>query len=487
MADKASLVQALSFFDVTNLVVGSVIGADIYIAASFGAGLLGPASLVAWLVAGFMAMFIALCFVECASYLAEVGGPYAYAKEVWGKHIGFSVGWSLWLAEWISLAVFPIAFVRYLSFFMPNLNYLQVAAVKLLFIVFLTVTNLLGVKAAGKTNDFLTIAKIGPLIFIAAAGFLFVGTTWSTTSLNYNPFAPLGWSGFGDAVILIFWAYAGFELSTVPAGEIREPRKTIPRAVAVGMLIVLVFYLATNVVILGVEPWQVLAQDSTPLVTSGSRLMSILDPNLAWIGAVFIGVGALVSISGADESGTLGTSRVAYAMAADGLFPGFFGKIHHKYKTPYMSLIVQNATAYVVSLFGTINRLIELSVFYLIFTYAVTCASVVPLQRKSGVRIGTRRSWLFAVAGLGCCAYLLSRSTPENVLLGILSLLLGLPIYVKYAPKKEVSELKATLVARETVFARRLRTSEVFLGHLLSHLRRSITELRKRGTSKCGP
>src|SRR5512137_1927703 len=157
--------RKLSLFDVTNRVVGSIIGADIYVASALGAGLLGPFSLVVWVVAGVIAIVIALCFAQCAALLPKVGGPYAYAKEAWGPFAGFIVGWSLWLAEWMSLAVFPVAFTQYLMFFLPGLDWVFQVLVRTLFVAFLIVTNIVGVKAAGRTNDFLTIVKLVPLIF----------------------------------------------------------------------------------------------------------------------------------------------------------------------------------------------------------------------------------------------------------------------------------------------------------------------------------
>jgi APA family basic amino acid/polyamine antiporter len=116
------LERKLTLFDVTNLVVGAIVGADIYVASSFGARSLGPFSLVVWVIAGLMAMVIALCFAQCAALVPEVGGPYAYAKQAWGTFTGFIVGWSLWFAELISLAVFPVAFTQYLAFFFPSLT-----------------------------------------------------------------------------------------------------------------------------------------------------------------------------------------------------------------------------------------------------------------------------------------------------------------------------------------------------------------------------
>src|SRR5574340_345545 len=118
---ESTLQKKLTLFDVTNLVVGAIIGADIYVASSLGAQYLGPFSLAVWVVAGIIAMIIALCFAMCAALVPKVGGPYAYAKEAFGPFSGFIVGWSLWFAELISLAVFPLAFTQYLSFFFPVL------------------------------------------------------------------------------------------------------------------------------------------------------------------------------------------------------------------------------------------------------------------------------------------------------------------------------------------------------------------------------
>src|SRR5512137_1446210 len=144
--------RKLSLFDVTNLVIGAIIGADIYVASSFGAGFLGPFSLAVWVFAGLIAIVIALCFAQCAMMLPKVGGPYAYAKSAWGTFAGFIVGWSLWLAEWVSLAVFPLAFTRYITFFIPYLDPFADALIKIGFVSFLAATNIVGIKAAGKVN-----------------------------------------------------------------------------------------------------------------------------------------------------------------------------------------------------------------------------------------------------------------------------------------------------------------------------------------------
>src|SRR5438309_11170386 len=236
----------LNTFDVTSLVVGSIIGADVYVAPAIGAKLVGPASLLVWILAGAMAMVIALSFAYCVMILPKVGGPYAYVKAVANPFAGFIVGWGLLLAEWFSLAVFPVAFTQYFVFFDPGIGALGIALLKGTFIVVILLTNLVGVKAAGRVNDGLTIAKLAPLVLIVLGGLAFLGLQPDKFGSNFQPFLTGGPFAFGRALVLIFWAYAGFELSTIPTDEVDRPAKTVPRAILIGMLIVIAFYFLTN-------------------------------------------------------------------------------------------------------------------------------------------------------------------------------------------------------------------------------------------------
>jgi APA family basic amino acid/polyamine antiporter len=469
---KIELRSKLTLFDVTNLVVGGIIGADIYVASSLGAGYLGPFSLIVWVVAGVIAIVIALCFAQCAAMVPEVGGPYAYAKEAWGPFAGFTVGWSLWLAEWISLAVFPVAFTQYCAFFLTGMGiYLQIA-VKVLFVFFLIVTNIVGVKAAGRTNDALTLAKLAPLIFFSAIGILYVASNTATAAGNFIPFSPLGLGNFGPALVLIFWAYAGFEISTIPAGEIDNPTRTIPRAILVGITIVTVFYLTTNFLLLGVTPWIQLAKSNAPLATAaGTALGSI--PILALAGTYIVGIGALISIAGSDESGMIGTSRLGYALAADGLFPRVFARIHPKFKTPYLGIIIQSVTALVAAIVGGLQMLIATSVFFMSVAYAATSASVFWLHRKSGQsQFHLLGRGILPSLGVIFSFYLMSQCTLTQIALGLALLLTGVPIYVKYSPKKEIAELKEALVSREATLKRAYEQEHTFLAHAFLHIKR---------------
>jgi amino acid transporter len=469
---EVALKSELTLFDVTNLVVGAIIGADIYVASAFGAGLLGPFSLVVWGIAGVIAMVIALCFAQCAAMLPKVGGPYAYAHAAWGTFAGFIVGWSLWLAEWLSLAVFPVAFVQYLMFFLPGLNLISQVTVKVLFVIFLTITNVVGVKAAGRTNDVLTIVKLAPLIFFIAVGMLYMALNTATVTANYSPFAPFGFGNFGSALVLIFWAYAGFEISTIPAEEIRDPSRTIPRAIILGMSIVTIFYLITNVVLFGIRPWYLLQNDSAPLATATYAALSSI-PTLALIGGAIVGCGALVSVAGSDESGMIGTSRLGYALAADGLFPRAFAKIHPRFKTPYLGIVIQAVTALVAAIIGNLSMLIATSVFFMAIAYVATSASIFSLRRK-GVKaeFHLRGGLLIPSLGVIFSLYLITQCTLTQIALGFVMLFVGVPIYIKYSPKKEIAELKEALLSSESIMKRAYSQEERFLAHALMHVKR---------------
>lgn len=474
---EPKLQSELTLFDVTNLVVGAIIGADIYVASSFGAGLLGPFSILVWIIAGTIAIVIALCFAQCAAILPKVGGPYAYVREAWGPLAGFIVGWSLWLAEWISLAVFPLAFTRYLMFFFPNLEWMHQTLVKGLFVAFLAMTNIIGVKAAGKVNDLLTVVKLAPLIFFSGAGLISIFLQTNVAASNLSPFFPFGFSNFGLALVLVFWAYAGFEISTIPADEIKDPAKTIPKAIVVGILIVTVFYLTTNVVLFGVRPWSQLALDNAPLASATNAILSV-NPTLALVGGAIVGIGALISVAGSDESGMIGTSRLGYALAVDGLFPHIFAKIHKKFRTPYLAITVQAITALTAAIVGNLSMLIATSVFFMGIAYVATCASIF-LLRKKGVepQFHLKGGLLIPSLGVVFSLYLISQCTTNQIAVGTLLLLAGIPIYVKYAPKKEMAELRKTFLSKDSTLKRTYRQEQRFLAHLLRHIKRGYRRI----------
>ncbi len=467
----SGLNRALGLYDVISLVIGTIVGADIYIAASFGAGLLGPFSVIAWVIAGLMAIIIALCFAECSSRIPQVGGPYAYAKRAFGDFTGFLAGWSLLIASWSAIAVFPLAFVAYLNFFIPNLSSNLQIIIKILFVLFLTAINYFGVRQAGKANDILTILKIAPILILTIAGFAYFLIKPSILISNFTPIAPLGFDGLGSAIVLIFWAYVGFELVTVPSDEIINSKRTIPLAIGIGMGIIALFYVITNFVIIGLVPWTELSTSTAPLALAGYALMGA-------VGAAFLTLGALLSISGSDEAGILSAARIPYAMAADGLLPKIFARVHPKYGTPYIALIVQNTVTLLAAIFGTINQLIILSVFTLLFCYLLTCISVFPLRKKySG---GIKLPWMVPVIGVIFCIYIMTQCATNQIIIGSTLILLGIPVYVIFAPRTEIKTVRRDLKLGEDYVAQTVEMDEIFLAKFIKQIRELIQRTRKR-------
>jgi amino acid transporter len=325
--------------------------------------------------------------------------------------------------------------------------------------------------------------KLAPLVFFVIAGLVWIILNPIAASANFSPFAPFGFASFGSAVVLIFWAYAGFEISTIPADEIDEPSKTIPKAVIFGILIVTVFYLTTNVVLFGVRNWTQLATDTAPLAAASNGILTS-NAVLALVGGALVGVGALISVAGSDESGMIGTSRLGYALAADGLFPRVFARIHKKFKTPYASIIIQSVTALAASIVGGLSLLISVSVFFMAIAYLATSASVFPLRKKNPVPdvVYGKRNMVIPILGIVFSAYLITQCTLTQISIGIVLLLIGIPIYIKYSPKKELTEAKEALISSENIFRRVYRQEHVFLAHVLHHLRKLYRKLTGKST-----
>jgi APA family basic amino acid/polyamine antiporter len=326
-----ALKRDLSYFDLMNIVIGAIVGSDIYIVPGLVAGLIGPFSIVVWVFGGVISMVLVIVFGYCAYYVPNVGGSFAYVSKAFDDFYGFIAGWSMIIAEIIALPVFAIVFTNYLQYFVP-LTYEIQLLVRIIFIVVVTAVNIFGVKAAGRINDVLTLAKLTPLLLIIIFG---LGSIVLRPSLlgNYTPLAPLGLNNFSTVLVLIFWAYAGFELGSLPASEVVDPKKNIPKALIGGMAIVIFFYVVTNFAVSGVVNWAVLSQSPIPLVLVSTVL-------LGTTGAVITGVGALASVSGTDETEVLATARLIYAMSSDGLLPKTFRRVHPRFKTPYIAIIL---------------------------------------------------------------------------------------------------------------------------------------------------
>ncbi len=419
----------LGRLDFTLLVIGAVIGADVYVVASMGAQFLGPAQLVAWLTAGALAGVIALAFVQCAAIDSDVGGPYAYARSAFGPLAGFLAGWALYVGEWVALPVFPLAFVNYLEHIVPGLPGPAALAVKVALVAGVTGANLLGVRKGASINDVLAIAKLLPLAVLIVLALAFAAFRPHLATGHLQPFAPLGWGGFGHAVLPIFWAYAGFELAVLPAGEVRDPRRTLPQGLILGMLVATVFYLLTAFTVVAALPWGEAAGSTSPLAAAMTAILDGLGvPSGA--GGTFMSIGALVSIAGVYEAFTLGVARLSYALAADGLFPRPFASIHPRFGTPHVGLAFQAGTALIgATLFG-LGGLITIAVLFLGVAYLLTALAALRLVSRNpeqALRIPGLKVWLLLAAA--SAVYLSAQASRTQMAIGAAVMLAGFVLY----------------------------------------------------------
>jgi len=414
-----NLKKELSSFDLTSIVVGSIIGADIYITPALVAGMMGPAGVFVWIVAGIFAVVIALVFSYTSYYVPRVGGPFAFVSKAFGNFYGFVTGWAMLSAEMMALPVFAIVFTRYLNYFV-ELELWEDLLVKGLFLFSLTFVNIIGVKIGGKVNDTLTILKLCPLVLVIASGLIFLTNNPEKLIENYTPIAPLGFDNFGAALVLVFWAFAGFEMGTIPASEVKNPRKIIPKAIVLGITTVILFYLTINFVVYGSVNWNELSRSTFPLVLAGSLI-------IGYIGATIVGFGALTSVSGSSAAFSLGVSRLYYAMSIKGLLPKIFSNVHKKYKTPYMALIIQGVIAFFLSAYGGLIQLISFSVFNLAFMYIFVCLSFIALKKEKETKFVGQR--ILPFIGISMCVILIYYTSVWDKIIGTISILIGIVFY----------------------------------------------------------
>lgn len=450
-----------------NIVIGAIVGSDIYIIPGLTAGLIGPFAVVIWVFGGAISMVLVMVFAYCSYYVPNVGGSYAYVTTAFDRFWGFIAGWSMCIAEIVALPVFAIVFTNYLVYFIP-LGYVAQVVVRVLFISAAVFINIYGVKAAGRVNDVLTIAKLAPLLMIIVLG---VGTLVYSPHLlgNYSPLSPVGLNNFGTVVVLVFWAYAGFELGSLPASEVVDPKRNLPRALIGGMAVVIFFYVITNFAAFGVVNWSALSASPVPLVLVSTTLVG-------GVGAVITGVGALASVAGVDETEVLGTARLIYAMASDGLFPRAVHRVHPRYGTPYVAVLVEGVVALSLSFYSQIAQLISFAVFNLGVCYLLVCLSLVVLKREGehGLRGQNVIPWL----GVAVSFYLLYSTSTTNQLVGTLAVLAGIPIYFFYA-RVRARELKVTLLSEEEVLARSLEKHDRPLARFVAGIRRALRRTAK--------
>ena len=426
MDASAGLVRRIHRWDLVALVLNCVVGAGIFGLPSRVFALAGTYSLVAYLVCAIVVGLIALSFAEVASRFSSTGGPYIYARDAFGALAGFEVGWLLWLARVTAFGSLANLFVDYATIFVPGVGAGVGRAAALTGIaVALTVLNIVGVRPSTLFTDAFTVGKLAALLFFVIVGMLFVSRA------NYSIAAQPSYGQFSQAVLLLVFAFSGFEMAVIPAGEIVEPGRQIPFALLVGIGIVVILYVLIQFVSIGTLP--TLATSQRPIADASARFLGA--------GAAgFVSLGALISIGGTLNSIVLVTPRLVFAMAADGHLPRVFGVVHSRFRTPHVAILVSAVVMVGLTLSGSFATLAAISTIIRLLTYAATCAALLQLRRQPNAPRAVFTApfgRLAATAALILSAWLLSNSARSDAWTTVIAGAVGLPLFLVLGARRQ--------------------------------------------------
>ena len=372
-ASGGELVRAIRRADLVALIVNNVVGAGIFGLPATAFALAGNFSLFAFVACAFVMTSIVACFAELGSRFSATGGPYLYARVAFGPWIGFQVGWLLWLARVSAFAAICNLMLGYLGYFWPNATEWR-AAIIVTVVVALTLLNLLGVRRATVTSTVFTVGKLIPLVLFIAVGLFFV----SRTSYSFARLPAYG--DFSQAVFIVAFAFMGFEVAGIPAGETNEPRRHLPLALLTAIVVIAALYALIQLVCIGTLPD--LATSQRPLAEAASR---VIGP----AGAAVIVAGALISVTGTMNAIVLTTPRLLYAMAEQGDLPRALAITHARYRTPYVAILISAAVILVFTLSSTFVTALTISTISRLLTYAASCIALPMLRRRTDVEPAT--------------------------------------------------------------------------------------------------
>jgi amino acid transporter len=399
-ASNEGLVRAIGRWSLAALVVNCIIGSGVFGLPSVLASLLGRASVLAVLLAALVMAVIMACFAEVASSFAHTGGPYLYAQEAFGRFMGIQVAWLVWFVRLTACAANANLFVTYLGEFWPQATQagMKVAILTLL-VGILAAINFLGVKGGTRVSTSFTVAKLASLAFVTLIGGFYLLTKHPAMLQASQSASANQW---GHAIVLLIFAYGGFEAALISAGEAKDPRRDLPFGLFAALITCAVIYGSIQWVVLGVLPDP--AHSDRPLA-DGARIV------LGSSGAVLTAMGALFSIYGYLSANILATPRITFALAERGDFPSFFALVHPRYRTPYLSILVFAILVWLLAVFGNFAGNATLSAGSRLFYYGVVCAAVIALRRKQTTSplFQLRAGTVLSILGVLICAALLTQ------------------------------------------------------------------------------
>ncbi len=387
MTDE-KLVRGIGRWDLTAIAINTIIGAGIFGLPAKVQALIGSYSLFAFVLCAVIIGVIVLCYAEVSSRFSTTGGPYLYAKEAFGSIVGFEVGWLYWIVRVTTFAANCNLFVTYLGFFVPSANEgaLRIAFITLVVLI-ITIVNFIGVRESTVMTNIFTGGKIVPLLVFVAVGMFFIQPA------NFDFSAVPEYGAFSGAVLLLIYAFVGFEAAVIPAGETKDPQKNVPFAILTALGIVAVLYILIQIVSIGTLPG--LAQSQRPLADAATVF-------LGGFGAAFITIGALISIFGNLNVGVLSATRLLFGMSEQKEMPALLAKTHKRFKTPYISILITAVVTLVLTIQSSFVTALTIATITRLLVYATTCLALPVFRRRSDLPVAP------FLAPLGIMAAILS-------------------------------------------------------------------------------
>ena len=415
------LVRGIRRWDLVAIAINGIIGAGIFGLPSKVYSLIGTYSLIAFVACALVVALIILCFAEVASRFDETGGPYLYAREAYQPAIAFEIGWLFFLARVTAFAANCNLLISYLSFFWaPATTTVWRASIIVFIIAALAFINVLGIRQTTLFSNAFTIGKLVALVIFISAGLFFL----NPQSFQFGP-AP-GTGSFSQSVLLLVFAFTGFEMATIPAGEVRDPQRNLPRALLIAIFVVAVIYILVQVVCVGTLPE--LAQSQKPLADAAAHF-------LGTAGAAVISAGALISITGNLNILLLSASRLPFAMAEQNQLPQAIGTIHKRFATPYIAILITAALLLFLTMKSSFVQLLTISTLARLVYYGATCLALPIFRRRKEIPPPAFRlpnGTLIAILSLVLIVWLLAHSTAQEAKATAIAAVVGLVIYFSY-------------------------------------------------------
>jgi len=412
------LVRTITLFDAVSIGLGAIIGAGIFVILGIATSLAGPGVLLSVVIGGIIAIFTALSFSELGSLIPKEGGVYEYVFEVFSPSVGFLTGWVWTFGQIVVGATVSIGLATYLSLLIPVPIKIVAAGACLLFMII----NLISVKQSVVVNNILVAFKVLALLL-----FVGIGITHIQLS-NFSPLLPNGFSGLISGAALIFFAYLGFGRVAAISEEMEKPEKNIPLSIMLALGISIVIYLIVSFTAVGIMGYSKLSASGSPLADA----MGIIGNEPV---KFIVSLGAIFAIASVLLTAILGVSRISFSMARNKQIPDFITRIHPRFGTPYISIIITGLLMAVLAYIGDLKWVASVASFSIISTHVLVNGAAIAVNKKK-LKFKIPFYPIPPLLGIISCAALALSLLPEVWIIELVVLLAGIVFYFAYNSRK---------------------------------------------------